>query len=260
MKKTNTETVILHQLNPLGRFSDRAVDYAKYRPTYPTEAIDKILEGLGDRSQLVVADIGAGTSISSRLLADRGIRVHAIEPNLEMRQAAAHHPQVEFREGTAEKTNLADNSVELVSCFQSFHWFDPEPTLLEFYRILKPKGKVALVWNLDDRDDKFTQNCEELIKRICDDYPDRKSFFSEKDLKNSSLFANFTEHNFSHRKEYDLEGLIGFLMSHSFVPRSGETYQRLISGLEELFDRFADKNGKVYIAYRTNLYLAERKN
>lgn len=49
-------------------------------------------------------------------------------------------------------------------------------------------------------------------------------------------------------------------MSHSFVPRSGETYQELIAGLEELFDRFVDENSKVYIAYRTGLYLAQTKN
>lgn len=191
MKETNTETGVLHQLNPLGRFSDRAVDYAKYRPIYPTEAIDKILEGLGDRSQLVVADIGAGTGISSRLLAERKIRVHAIEPNLEMRQAALAHPLVEWGEGTAEKTNLADCSVDLVSCFQSFHWFDPEPTLLEFCRILKPKGRVALVWNLDDRGDEFTQTCEALIKRVCNDYPDRKSFFLRKRFKKQFLICQF---------------------------------------------------------------------
>jgi ubiquinone/menaquinone biosynthesis C-methylase UbiE len=144
MKETITKIEILHQLNPLDRFSDRAVDYAKYRPIYPTEAIDKIVEGLGELSQLVVADIGAGTGISSRLLADRKIRVIAIEPNLEMRQAALSHPLVEFQEGMAGKTNLADLSVDLVTCFQSFHWFDPESTLLEFRRILKEKGKVNL--------------------------------------------------------------------------------------------------------------------
>lgn len=50
-------------MNPLNRFSDRAADYVKYRPTYPAAAIDKILAGLGSRSQLVAADISAGTGI-----------------------------------------------------------------------------------------------------------------------------------------------------------------------------------------------------
>ena len=54
----------LHELNPIGRFSDRAIDYVKYRPGYPAEALDAILEGLRPPTQLVAADVGAGTGIS----------------------------------------------------------------------------------------------------------------------------------------------------------------------------------------------------
>lgn len=82
------------QLNPQSRFSDRAQDYAKYRPSYPSEAIDCILAGL--ETSGIAADIGAGTGISSRLLADRGVKVIAIEPNAAMKQAAESHPLVEF--------------------------------------------------------------------------------------------------------------------------------------------------------------------
>ncbi|MBE9141178.1 hypothetical protein IQ254_28925 [Nodosilinea sp. LEGE 07088] len=67
----------LHTLNPLGRFSDRAADYARYRPSYPEGAIAAMLADRGDPRSLVVADIGAGTGISSRLLADWGPRVTA---------------------------------------------------------------------------------------------------------------------------------------------------------------------------------------
>ena len=128
----------LSEMNPLGRFSDRASDYVKYRPSYPAAAIDAILDGLGEPSQLTAADIGAGTGISSRLLAQRGVRVLAIEPNAEMRQAADPHALVEFRAGNSEATNLPDTSIDLVTCFQSFHWFNPVLTLPEFRRILKP--------------------------------------------------------------------------------------------------------------------------
>jgi ubiquinone/menaquinone biosynthesis C-methylase UbiE len=106
-------------MNSLERFSDRATDYAKYRPSYPATAIDRILEGLNN--PLVAADIGAGTGISSRLLAERGVRVLEIEPNADMRQAAAPHPLVKFYDSTAEKTGIADASIDLVTCFQSFH-------------------------------------------------------------------------------------------------------------------------------------------
>jgi ubiquinone/menaquinone biosynthesis C-methylase UbiE len=144
--------------NPLSRFCDLASDYAKYRPSYPAAAIDFILEGIDTQLPIVVADVGAGTGISSRLLAERGVRVIAIEPNADMRQAAAPHPLVEFRQATAEATSLSDASVDLVTCFQSFHWFNPEPTLLEFHRILKPSGRLAAVWNEWDKNDDFTEN------------------------------------------------------------------------------------------------------
>jgi 2-polyprenyl-3-methyl-5-hydroxy-6-metoxy-1,4-benzoquinol methylase len=88
MSEINVSASALHTLNPLDRFSDRAADYVKYRPSYPMAAIDIILEGLG-QTPLVAADIGAGTGISSRLLADRGVRVLAIDPNAAMRAAGA---------------------------------------------------------------------------------------------------------------------------------------------------------------------------
>ena len=145
-------------MNPLSRFSDRAADYAKYRPSYPDEAIAILLEGLGNPSQLLAADIGAGTGISSPLLAQRGVRVIAIEPNEAMREAASPHPLVEFQDGAAEATNLPDTSVDLVTCFQAFHWFNPEPTLEVFHRILKPTGRLAVVWNDRDRNNELTQS------------------------------------------------------------------------------------------------------
>src|SRR5262245_44915731 len=137
----------LTAMNPTGRFSGRAEDYRRYRPDYPAAALDAILEGLGEPSRLVAADVGAGTGISSRLLADRGVRVVAIEPNEAMRAAAAPHPLVEFREGTAERTGLAEATLDLVLCAQSFHWFRAKEALAEFRRVLRPGGRVALLWN-----------------------------------------------------------------------------------------------------------------
>src|SRR5262245_7940094 len=91
-------------MDPIGRFTDRVADYVKHRPSYPAAAIDAMLRGLGDPTRLTAADLGAGTGIASRLLANRGLRVIAIEPNPAMRAAASPHPRVEWREGTGEST------------------------------------------------------------------------------------------------------------------------------------------------------------
>src|SRR5438552_10165202 len=102
----------LHDMNPTTRFSDRAADYVRYRPDYPAAAIDALLEGVA--TPITSADVGAGTGISARLLADRGVPVIAIEPNPEMRSAAGADSRIEWRDGTAEATGLPDSSVDLV--------------------------------------------------------------------------------------------------------------------------------------------------
>ena len=120
-------SVALWDLDPTGRFADRASDYVKYRPSYPASAIDAVLGGCGEPSSLHAADIGAGTGISARLLGDRGVRMVAVEPNAAMRNSAEPHPGVVFHDGTAEVTNLNDAAVDLVLCAQAFHWFRSGP-------------------------------------------------------------------------------------------------------------------------------------
>ena len=248
----------LYKLNPQERFSERATDYAKYRPSYPTEAIASILEGLP--SSVVAADIGAGTGISSRLLAAQGVRVFAIEPNESMRQAATVHPLVEFRAGTAEHTGLPDASVDLVTCFQAFHWFEPTPTLQEFRRILKSQGRLAVVWNGRNKDDEFTQEYTCLVKQASSNHPAESRLTSVEPLLASRLFPNVRHLTFPYRQALNQEGLIGRAMSTSYLPREETIQEQLISNLQELYHRFCTEDGLVYLVYCTSVYLAQRKD
>src|SRR4051794_36145806 len=125
----------------VGRFSDRAADYVRYRPTYPAEAAQAILDGLGPPGRIVAADVGAGTGISARLLGERGGRVIAVEPGEGMRRAAAPHPNVAWMAGRAEATGLCSQAVDLVLCAQSFHWFRTADALPEFARVLKERRR-----------------------------------------------------------------------------------------------------------------------
>jgi SAM-dependent methyltransferase len=254
-----SETTALHEMNPLNRFSDRAAAYAKYRPSYPEEAIAIILEGLGNPAQLVTVDIGAGTGISSRLLAQNGVRVIAIEPNLKMSEVATPHRLVEFHNGTAENTNLSDACVDLVTCFQAFHWFNPEPTLQELQRILKPSGRLAVVWNNRDQDDQFTQSYTELVKIASNQHPAESRLVSIAPLLASELFTQVHCHTFNYCQALDLEGLIGRTQSVSYIPQTGAAHQQLITGLTELYNSKRDEKGLVYLTYRTSVYLAKAK-
>jgi ubiquinone/menaquinone biosynthesis C-methylase UbiE len=256
-KMSNLDPTPLYALNPLNRFSERAADYVKYRPSYPGVAIDKILEGLESPPQLVAADVGAGTGISSRLLAEREVRVLAIEPNAEMRQAAKPHQLVDLRDVTAEATGLPDASVDLVTCFQSFHWFQPQPTLQEFHRILKPSGRLAVVWNERDRHDEFTATYTRLIQIASNYHPAEQRRVAVEPLLTSPLFPHVQQHIFAYRQNVDLAGLIGRAMSTSYIPRAGAAHQQLVSDLQQLYESNCDRDGLVSLVYSTSVFLAQ---
>ena len=254
MNEPEIETA-LHTMNPQDRFSDRAENYAKYRPSYPAAAIDRVLAGLDHSSPLTAADIGAGTGISSRLLAERGVRVIAIEPNAEMRKAASPHPLVEFHDGSAENTHLSNASVDLVVCFQSFHWFDPAPTLLEFRRVLKPTGRLAVVWNDRDRHDEFTQSYTRLVQIASNHHPAESRLVAVDPLLVSPLFPNVRCYTFTYRQALDEDGLIGRAMSVSYIPKTGLAQQQLVSELQELYNR-CNEDGLIYLTYCTSVYIS----
>ncbi|MBX9254382.1 class I SAM-dependent methyltransferase [Desmonostoc muscorum CCALA 125] len=257
MSQSHSETTPLHTLNPLNRFSDRAEDYVKYRPSYPAAAIDIILEELDKNSQIVAADIGAGTGISSRLLAECGVNVIAIEPNVAMRQAAEPHPLVEFRDGTAEFTNIADKSVDLVTCFQAFHWFNPEPALSEFHRILKASGRLAVVWNNRDKEDPFTAEYSRIVREASNNHPAESRMQSVEPLLATPHFINIREYTFTYRQKLDLNGLIGRAKSVSYLPSEGLADNKFIESFEEIYRYFRDENGFVYLVYSTSVHLGE---
>ena len=247
----------LHDLNPTARFADRTDDYVKYRPSYPKEAIDAIVAGLEGSSGRTAADIGAGTGISARLLGDRGLSVVALEPNQAMREAAAPHPRVVWREGTAEATGLEPASVDLVLAAQAFHWFRAEEALREFARILREGGRLALMWNRRRRDDPFTAGYRAAILEVGGDSLVERMDFDPELVDRSGFFSPARLVAFPFQQELDFTGLVGRAMSASYVPKTGPGAAKVTELLRELHARFADSQGVVKLTYTTEVYIAE---
>src|SRR5690606_35644369 len=133
------------------RFSSRVEAYIRSRPGYPAAVCEVLGREIGFTAGWVVADIGSGTGLSTRLFLENGNDIFAVEPKAAMRQAAeamlAKNAGFRSVEGTAEQTSLASGSTDLVVAGQAFHWFDERQSLREFARILKPGGFVVLMWN-----------------------------------------------------------------------------------------------------------------
>src|SRR5882757_691421 len=136
--------------SPTTRFSNKVDNYIRYRPGYPPELLRLLKTECGLIPGSVIADIGSGTGILSRILLENGNTVFGVEPNPEMRAAAerllADYPAFRSIAATAESTTLPAHSVDLITAAQAAHWFNHEQARREFLRILKPGGWPGSGW------------------------------------------------------------------------------------------------------------------
>jgi SAM-dependent methyltransferase len=229
---------------PTERFTDRAEAYAANRPSYGDDVIGCVLDGLGEHP--VVADLGAGTGISSRRLVEHGARVLAVEPNAAMRSAGAG--DVTWVDGTGERTTLGDASVDAATAFQAFHWFANDAALAEIRRIVRPGGSASLVLNERDERDAFAAAYGDLVRRFAMDATEERRAESVEVFKR--LPGRCESHLFANRQRLDLDGLIGRTRSSSYLPREGPDAERLLVEVRELVARSA-RDGVVDLALTT---------
>lgn len=252
--------VPLHAMNPTSRFANRVADYVRARPSYPPEAVDRVLTGV-DLARAVVADVGAGTGLFTRLLdaaLGRAARLLALEPNAEMLSAGrdATGPRVEWRPAPAEATGLPNQSCDLIVCAQAFHWFEPHAALAEFQRVLKPAGRVALVWNDRDLVDPFTAEFSRLVREASAHHPAERRFDQHAALEHSPRFRGFSAWRTTYHQPLDAEGVLSRARSASYCPMDGPTWARLRDDLLTLHKHHADSHGRVRLVYITSVYTA----
>lgn len=123
-------------------FGAAARAYDQHRPRYPVQLIDDLVAPGVERA----LDVGAGTGISSRQLADRGVDVLAIEPDPRMAKMAVEKG-IGTRVTKFEDWDAGGQTFDLVLFAQSFHWVDSRIALPKVRRLLTRRGRLALAWN-----------------------------------------------------------------------------------------------------------------
>jgi len=236
----------LHERNPVDRFTSRAEDYARYRPGYPSAAFDAMLEGIDAR---VAADVGAGTGISARALAGRGLEVFALEPNAAMRAIGERAGGgVAWCDGSGEATGLPDASIDLALCAQSWHWLHPEDAPRELRRILRDGGRLALMWNTAD----MSHPLSGAYARILEEVRDGCRLAGE-DPGDVPHFAKPRRLEFRNEHPVVLDTFLGRALSSSYFPKEGAIHDKLVRLLREAYEGSHEK----VLVYRTELWLAE---
>ncbi len=245
--------------NTVERFSNRVENYVKYRPGYPPEVLKLFRNEMNLQESSVVADIGSGTGISARIFLENGNEVVGVEPNEPMRRAAEEFlrdfPNFKSVDGTAENTNLPDNSVDFVIAAQAFHWFDKAKTRAEFARVLRAGGFVALVWNERQLDsNEFLRDYEELLKKFGTDYEKVRHDNIDKEILKDFFQSDFLSKTYLNVQTLDFEGLKGRVLSSSYMPSETDSrFEPMIIELQRLFEKYAE-SGKIQILYNTNIF------
>lgn len=245
----------------LEKFTGRATAYSAGRPGYPREILDILSQETSFDRVKIVADIGSGTGILSKLFLENGNRVYGVEPNEEMRSIAektlADYSLFVSVDGTAESTTLGDASIDLVTVGQALHWFDSRLALTEFARILNLAGYLCVLYNDRNKESELMKEYDQVIQKYARDrakVPDINDEYLAK-FYSQGKYAKFLLPNF---QILDLEGLVSRMTSASYMPQSGEnvTYRALRGDVEELFASH-ESCGRVKLVYNTSVFLGQ---
>jgi len=215
-------------------FTGKAQVYAKARPGYPDAAMEYIRELV--KPNAIFADIGAGTGKFTVLLARYGYRIFAVEPNADMREqlavTLAPFPNAKIINGTAEVTTLPGGSVDVITCAQALHWFDPDAFRAECQRIGSPGVLVIVVYNNTLGGGSITHSKEST-----------EIFFNNPAVREFPNPISFTR-----------QGWLQYMTSHSHDPLPRDPgYDAHIAEIKMIFDR-ENADGLLYRDVVTKVY------
>jgi len=217
-------------------FGAAAAAYERGRPSYPPEAIDWLLPS-GARN---VLDLGAGTGKLTTRLVERGLHVVAVDPIPEMLEVLRTSlPETPALLGTAEEIPLDDNSVDAVLVAQAWHWFDPKRAIAEVARVLRPGGRLGLVWNTRDERLGWVRELGRIIGRDGDPL--------EKKTTLPPPFTELQRHQVEWTNYLTPQALIDLVASRSYcITSPAEVRTRTLDRVRELLathPALANNNG-----------------
>jgi SAM-dependent methyltransferase len=232
------------------RYAAAAERYHRNRPSYPKALIDWVLAATAQTPGARIADIGCGTGIATRLFAERGFATVGVDPSQEMLAFAHNAGLAQYVCAEAAATSLATGSIDLITAAQCFHWFDVEPTLREFQRVLRPDGWCATFWNL-----RASTPVMDEYDRLLRTYSSEYGVLAKQEAAPDALRAvpairKGVYATFENAQTLDREGLFGRAYSSSCVEHGVQDKAAFERALLSLFER-RQENGTLEFRYRT---------
>ncbi|WP_338721838.1 class I SAM-dependent methyltransferase [Pseudomonas tolaasii] len=243
-------------------FSTQAVTYAQGRPDYPRQLTGWLTDTLHIDAHSTVIDLGAGTGKFTRLLSTLAPTLIAVEPVEAMgAQLAKLLPDVRLLPGTAEAIPLEAASADAVVCAQAFHWFSTEAALADIHRVLKPGGRLGLVWNVRDESVDWVAALTAIITPYEGDTPRFHTGHWREAFTGEYFSApEMTCFPYSHVGSPQ-EVIMDRFLSVSFIAALGPAEKATVTAqLQALIDTHPALKGRDTVAfpYRTQAYVCQR--
>ncbi len=240
------------------RFDGKGEIYAKARPKYAAGLFEYMRFKLNIPEGSAFADVGSGTGIFAEQLLACGYKVFAVEPNADMRRIAEEklcaNKAFSSVNGSDGNMNLPDGSVDCVTAAQAFHWFDPEKFRNECRRVLRPGGKVMIIYNSRD----VKAECTKALAELHYKYSPEFHGFSN-GINDEKCIAFFDKgcdiYRAANDQTYDRQGYADRVRSSSYsLSDSDEAYPQYLDEINEIFDTYSN-NGRITVPVNTVAYI-----
>jgi SAM-dependent methyltransferase len=244
-------------------FGSAAETYEAARPGYPPEVVDWLIENLNVRPASRLIDLAAGTGKLTRLLRARRVNPIAVEPVESMRRVLRQaEPPIPIVAATAEATPFRPASIDAVSIAQAFHWFDNPSSHAELARVVRPGGRLGLIWNARDRTVEWVDRVWSVMDRVEKHAPwrDHESARSSNEWSLPG-FTPFHRAEFFHDQRLTRHQVIQRFASVSHVAvLEPEQRQEVLNEVSGILDGHPETKGRTEftIRYRVDCFWAER--
>ena len=261
-KVSQNMTQSLHSSAQKG-FSSAAKLYQQVRPSYPQSIALWLQDRLQLSSETKLLDLGSGTGKFLPYLQQITQHIIAVEPIDEMlAQLEQAYPNVQTLQAFSHNIPIQAETVNVVTCAQSFHWFANIETLTEIHRILKPNGYLVLIWNQRDIGVNWVKALANLISPFEGDTPRYHSNLWQKAFQQQSLFKLYQETTIPHLHHGTVEQVVSKrLLSTSFIAAMPKPKQlELKAQFEKIIYEHTGKSAQdpIDFPYTTHVYVFEK--